>query len=394
MTSDDDAEDLIVAAATIAAAAVANIGAWYHEPVPLEESCDVPSFKVSDFENEILDVHDAQFYEDLRMDKRVFKKLCRMLATKGLLRNTRSIPIKEQVSMFLYIIGHNERNRVLQKRFNRSGETISRYFHMVLDAVVALAPLSFQLPGSGIPPETLTDPRFYPYFKDCVGVIDGIHIPAAVGVDERDPFRNKSGFISQNVMAACSFDLCFQYVLAGWEGSVSDSHVLHSALTRSDKLIIPKGKYYLVDGEYPNMQGLLAPYDGVRNCLSEFADDCPPENAKELFNYRHSLLRSTIDRAFGVLKARFPILKTEPLYHIKTQVKVVIAACVIHNHIRREKKDDWIFMKEEKEAHVGEILLMPENQEPKDTSQGIEEEVASQLRDSIANAMWNDYLGD
>lgn len=154
------------------------------------------------------------------------------------------------------------------------------------------------------------------------------------------------------------------------------------------------GKFYLVDGEYPNMQGLLAPYDGVRYCLSEFTDDCPPENAKDLFNYRHSLLRSTIDRAFGFLKARFPILKTEPLYHIKTQVKVVIAACVIHNHIRRERKDDWIFMKEEKEGHVGEILLMPENQEPKDTGQGIEEEIASQLRDSIANAMWNDYLGD
>ncbi|KAF3790146.1 hypothetical protein EJ110_NYTH17001 [Nymphaea thermarum] len=66
MSSDDDTDDLMVAAATIAAAAVANIGAWYHEPVPLEEPCEVPVFKDSDFKDEILDVHDAQFHEDLR----------------------------------------------------------------------------------------------------------------------------------------------------------------------------------------------------------------------------------------------------------------------------------------------------------------------------------------
>lgn len=65
-----------------------------------------------------------------------------------------------------------------------------------------------------------------------------------VGVDEQGPFRNKNGLLSQNVLAACSFDLKFHYVLAGWEGSASDLRVLNSALTRKNKLLVPEGNVY------------------------------------------------------------------------------------------------------------------------------------------------------
>ena len=43
----------------------------------------------------------------------------------------------------------------------------------------------------------------------------------------------KKGVLSQNVLAAISFDdLKFSYVLAGWEGSAHDSKVLNDALSR------------------------------------------------------------------------------------------------------------------------------------------------------------------
>lgn len=78
-----------------------------------------------------------------------------------------------------------------------------------------------------------------------MGAIDGIHIPVMVGVDEQGPFRNKNGLLSQCVLAACSFDLRFHYVLAGWEGSASDVQVLNSAITRRNKLQVPEGIAYL-----------------------------------------------------------------------------------------------------------------------------------------------------
>lgn len=41
-----------------------------------------------------------------------------------------------------------------------------------------------------------------------------------------------------NVLGVCDRDMRFVYVLPGWEGSVSDSRVLCSALTRSCPLVI------------------------------------------------------------------------------------------------------------------------------------------------------------
>lgn len=72
-------------------------------------------------------------------------------------------------------------------------------------------------------------------------------MPAVVGVDERDLFRNQEGFLSQNIIATCSFDLQFQYVLAGWEGSSSDQRILNSALTREDSLHIPEGIFFIMN---------------------------------------------------------------------------------------------------------------------------------------------------
>ena len=61
--------------------------------------------------------------------------------------------------------------------------------------------------------------------------------------------------------------------------------------------------------------GLIAPYRGVRYHLKEYSAH-GQENAEELFNHRHSFLRNVIERTFGVLKKRFPIISgmTEPFF--------------------------------------------------------------------------------
>jgi hypothetical protein len=53
----------------------------------------------------------------------------------------------------------------------------------------------------------------------------------------------------------------FLYVLAGWEGSASDSCVFENALRKG--FVIPKDPYYLADVGYANCNVLLASYWGV-----------------------------------------------------------------------------------------------------------------------------------
>lgn len=58
---------------------------------------------------------------------------------------------------------------------------------------------------------------------------------------EAPRFRGRKEYPTQNVLAACNFDMKFTYVLAGWEGTASDSRILKDALTKEDPLIIPEG---------------------------------------------------------------------------------------------------------------------------------------------------------
>jgi len=51
----------------------------------------------------------------------------------------------------------------------------------------------------------------------------------------------------------------------------------------------------------------------------------------------------TIERCFGVLKNRFPILKLMPSYKPSRQRLIVTACCAIHNYIRKWNLSDELF---------------------------------------------------
>lgn len=71
-----------------------------------------------------------------------------------------------------------------------------------------------------------------------------------------------------NLLACCSFDLRFQYILSGWDGSAADATMYNEA--RLSDLLIPPGKYYLADARFGICDSLLVPYRGVRYHLAEW----------------------------------------------------------------------------------------------------------------------------
>ncbi|KAK1556587.1 hypothetical protein Q3G72_008194 [Acer saccharum] len=199
------------------------------------------------------------------------------------------------LATFLLTVGHNSRYCLIRKTFSRSHFSTSRSFNKILKALNTIAVDMMVKPGSTAPEKIRESTRFYPYFKDCIGAIDGTHIPASVIGRDKSSYRNRHWIISQNVLAACNFDLEFIYVLSGWEGSAHDSKVLNDALSRRNGLKVPHGKYFLVDCGFPNRRQFLAPVRGVRYHLQDFAGQGrDPENANELFNLRYASLRNCI----------------------------------------------------------------------------------------------------
>ena len=70
-----------------------------------------------------------------------------------------------------------------------------------------------------IPKKIKDNDRYWPYFKDCIGAIDGTHIPVVMPASKQIPYIGRKGFPTQNVMAVCDFNMCFTFAWAGWEGS-------------------------------------------------------------------------------------------------------------------------------------------------------------------------------
>ena len=122
--------------------------------------------------------------------------------------------------------------------------------------------------GHPVPPEIRENTKFWPYFKDALGALDGSHIHSAPPLNERGANRNRKGFLSQNCLFGCSFDLKFVYAYTGWEGSATDALIYESA--RLHGLDIPAGKYYLADAGFPCCDELLIPYRGRRYHLAEW----------------------------------------------------------------------------------------------------------------------------
>ena len=118
------------------------------------------------------------------------------------------------------------------------------------------------------PRQIRSNPKFYPFFHDVIGAIDGCHFLCHPLSLDRASHRNHKGFTSQNCLFAVSFGLTFRFAYTGWEGSATDARVYEAA--HEQGFFIPAGKYYLADAGYPLCDELLTPYRGVRYHLAEW----------------------------------------------------------------------------------------------------------------------------
>ena len=143
----------------------------------------------------------------------------------------------------------------------------------------------------------------------------------------------------------------------------------------------------MADAGFQLKTGFLTPYRSTRYHLKEYSVH-QPENAREVFNLRHSSLRNAIERAFGVLKKRFPIIAsgTEPHYPVDTQFDIILACCILHNYLMGVDPNERLIAEVDRELFSEEaefesmVLSLAEKCK--------EGEI---LREKIAMDMWKDY---
>ncbi|KAL6145457.1 hypothetical protein ACLB2K_056144 [Fragaria x ananassa] len=107
----------------------------------------------------------------------------------------------------------------------------------------------FVAPTQNDPSFRSTSPlRFPKVSEDCIGVIDGTHIPAMIKGRDVSSYHNR-------------------------HGSAHDSKLLNDALSKRNGLEVPQGKYFLVDCGFANRRQFLTPLRGVRYHLKDFGGE-------------------------------------------------------------------------------------------------------------------------
>jgi hypothetical protein len=91
--------------------------------------------------------------------------LCETFRSKGLLHDNDGVSVEEQGAMFLHVVGHNQRFRVVHQSFRRSIETVHKLFHQVLFVVGELRSEMIKPPCTTTHPKILGSHRWNPYLQ-------------------------------------------------------------------------------------------------------------------------------------------------------------------------------------------------------------------------------------
>jgi hypothetical protein len=126
-----------------------------------------------------------------------------------------------------------------------------------------------------------------------------------------------------------------------------------------------------VDYGYRNQIGYLAPFKGTTYHIPEFCHHRgrPLQGKHEIFNFLHSSLHNVIERAFGVLKQKWHILKAMLSFSARRHAQIIIVCFALHNFIRESQLHDKMF-----ERCVVDDGYMPGASNNEDVTEDVDEE--------------------
>ncbi|XP_023633251.1 uncharacterized protein LOC111828755 [Capsella rubella] len=179
-------------------------------------------------------------------------------------------------------------------------------------------------------------------FPGMMGSIDCMHwewknCPTAW----KGQYTRASGKPTIVLEAVASQDLWIWHAFFGPPGTLNDINILDRSPVFDDILQgrAPKCKYVVNGNEYSLGYYLT---DGIYPKWATFIQSIPlPQGDKpSLFAEKQEACRKDVERAFGVLQARFAIIKNPALIWDKERIASIMRACIIlHNMIVEDERD-------------------------------------------------------
>ncbi|XP_068116824.1 uncharacterized protein [Hyperolius riggenbachi] len=175
-------------------------------------------------------------------------------------------------------------------------------------------------------------------FPNCLGAIDGKHIRLVCPPCSGSKFFNYKKYFSIVLMAVVDADYRFTYIDIGNYGSNNDASIFQKSKLG---MKLADGKIDLPPPSPWPGKNNPQPYTFVADegfglsihVMRPYSQKTKNEH-KDAFNYHLTRARRVVECTFGIMTNKFRVLHTAMQLHPQNAVKVVKAACILHNFIR------------------------------------------------------------
>nr|XP_029724189.1 protein ALP1-like isoform X1 [Aedes albopictus] len=310
---------------------------WVH---PLLEDRPEKGFFAANYEK--MRQHPERFFKQTRMDPETFDVLLEKISSRLQKYSLRpSLSPTFRLFLTLSYLSHGTAFPFLAASY-KIGESTAR---KIIQEVCGL--LWQTLKSDYLPELTVQDwadkaAEFYSLWDlpNCCGAVDGKHVYLQCPPNSGSQFFNYKGTFSINLMAVS--DACSNFIAVdvGAYGGNSDGGVFAESTfgkrLYSGQLGLPQAAclpgatleipHYLVgDAAFPLKPYLMRPFPG--RLLPAI---------RENFNKRLSRARRIVENAFGILVARWRILRNTLTMEPAQAERIVLACVVLHNFLKKE----------------------------------------------------------
>lgn len=273
---------------------------------------------------------DPTFETHFRMDRCTFESLLVAvglhLESHGrLVRQTRK-GLDYSLLMVLWILASPDTFRSVGVQFGVSKQTVHFHYKYIIQALREMAPFYVKWPNRFEKQViSATFEARYGYPSVC-GCIDGCLICITAPLEQPQQYVDRHHSYSIILQGVCDHRLLFRDVYIGEPGSVGDKRTFRRSPLGQNILrnaSVVGDMFLLGDGGYSLTSKLIIPYRNLGNLTRR----------QRIHNYILSRCRSTIERAFALLKGKWRRLKYFPNYCLEYALDHIMACVVLHNFV-------------------------------------------------------------
>ena len=176
---------------------------------------------------------DEQWRANFRMSQRTFVHLCNEIRPEIVRQDTRfrhAISVEKRVAITLWRLATNGDYRSIGHMFGVAKGTVCVIVNDVCQAIVKVLLSKYvKFPsGEGIV-EVVSGFESRYGFPQCIGAVDGTHIPILAPEECAKDYYNRKGYHSVIMQAVADHRYCFTDIYIGWPGSVHDARVFKNS---------------------------------------------------------------------------------------------------------------------------------------------------------------------